>query len=312
MASKPPTVSVIICAYTMERLHDVHEAVNSVLAQTHQPDEIIVCLDHNEELHAKLSDELPPKIIIIRNEGTRGLSDTRNAGIRGATSDIVAFIDDDAIAEENWLANLLSHYDDSSVVAAGGKLVSIWADGRPGWFPEELDWIVGGTYRGHPTSKTRIRNMIGANMSFRSNVCRHVGFFLSELGARGRTAIAGDETEFCMRITHKLPDATMLYDPEAVVYHKVLPYQSTPPYLVVRSYHEGLSKGQTRGIYTALSRHPLSTETAYLRHLLCTTIPEKLRNFYKRGSLLQLGAIFLSIAATGLGYIVGRVRGGNG
>ncbi len=305
----PFKVSVIITAYTMERLKDIHEAVDSVLAQTQKPDEIIISIDHNEELFQKLKAQLPSSVKVVLNQGAPGVSETRNVGIRASTSDILAFIDDDAVAEKDWLYNLMKHYRDPSVMAVGGKLVSVWRDGRPRWFPEELDWVVGGTYKGHPTVRTQVRNLIAANMSFRSEVYRRVGSFIASLGALGKTARAGDETEFCIRIKHHMPDAIILYEPEAIVYHKALPHQATLKHAIARSFSEGLYKGKSAGIYSALSQNPLSTERAYLRYLLFTAIPERLKNFYRRGSLLQLSAIILSIAVVGAGFLAGKVRG---
>jgi len=309
MDSQKLKVSVIICAYTMERLHDIYEAVDSVLAQTQKPDEIIVSVDHNEELFQKLRAELPSGVRVAFNQGAPGISETRNVGIRESTGDIAAFIDDDAIAEKDWLYNLMKHYRDPSVMAVGGKLVSVWRDGRPIWFPEELDWVVGGIYKGHPEGRTQVRNLIAANMSFRSEVPRRIGFFLTSLGALGKTARAGDETEFCMRITHHIPDAIVLYEPKATVHHKALPHQATLKHLIARSFNEGLYKGKSARTYSALSQNSLSTESAYLRYLLFTAIPGRLKGFYKKGSLLQLGAITLSITVTGLGYSVGRMTG---
>lgn len=304
--SLAPRVSVAICAYSMERLHDIHEAVDSVLAQTEKPDRIIVSIDHNEELLQKLKAGLPSEVKFVLNRGAIGSAETRNTAIRFSDGDVVAFIDDDAIAEKDWLHNLMKHYRDPSIMAVGGRLVSVWRDGRPGWFPEELDWIVGGTYKGHPEGRTQVRNLIAANMSFRSEVCNHIGFILTDLGALGETARAGDETEFCMRIGHHIPNAIILYEPNAIVYHKAPPHQATLKHLIARSFSEGRYKGKSTRIYAALSQNPLSTESAYLRYLLSTAIPERLRSFYRKGSLVQLGAIVLSMAVVGAGYLVGR------
>jgi len=67
------TVSVIICAYTLVRLKDIHEAVESVLAQTHGPHEVIVAVDHNEELYHRLKAELPPEVSVVPATGAPGL-----------------------------------------------------------------------------------------------------------------------------------------------------------------------------------------------------------------------------------------------
>ncbi len=308
MNKENPSVSVIICAYTMKRLHSIHEAVDSILAQTLKPHEVILAVDHNQELYQKLKEELPSEVkIVLNNEGI-GSAETRNVGIRFSTRDIVAFIDDDAKAEKDWLERIIQHYQDHSVVAVGGQITSVWSDGRPHWFPEELDWIVGGTYKGYIEAQTQIRNLLWPNMSFRREVCIQIGFIRTELGALGKTARSGDETEFCMRIRRYLPDVIILHEPKAIIYHKVLPHQTSLKHLIARSYNEGFHKARIERISANLSQNPLSTERAYLRYLLFTAIPQKLRYFYKRGSFSQMGAIIISIAVTGAGYLVGIVK----
>ena len=304
--SFPFKVSVVICAYTIERLHDIHEAVASVLAQSLKPYEVIVSVDHNEELCHRLKQELPPEVKVVLNKGVRGSAEARNAGIRFSTGDIAAFIDDDAIAGKDWLGHLMQHYQDPSVIAVGGRIVSVWRDGRPRWFPEELDWIVGGTYKGYIEAQTRIRNLLWPNMSFRREVCNRIGFIRTDLGALGKTARAGDETEFCMRISHHIPSAIILHEPNAIVYHKALPHQTTLKHLILRSFNDGKYKGRSITMYSDLSQNPLSTERSYLRYLLFTAIPQRLRYFYRKGNLSQVGAIMLSIAVTGVGYMTGK------
>ncbi len=68
-------VSVVICAYTAERLKDIREAVASVLAQTLKPHEVIVAVDNNEDLFQKLKAELPPEVWVVLNNSAPGLSD---------------------------------------------------------------------------------------------------------------------------------------------------------------------------------------------------------------------------------------------
>jgi len=309
MNKENPKVSVIICAYTMERLKDIYEAVNSVLAQTSRPYEVILAVDHNQELYQKLKEELPSEVKIVLNNGKTGSAETRNLGIRSSAGDIVAFLDDDATAQEDWLEHLIQHYLDPNVIAVGGRIVSVWSNGRPYWFPEELDWIVGGTYKGYTEAQTQIRNLLWPNMSFKREVCSHIGFIRTEIGALGKKARSGDETEFCMRIRHHLPNAIILHEPSAIVHHKVLPHQTSLKHLITRSHNEGFYKAELEKTSADLSQNPLSTERSYLRRLLLTAIPERLRYFYQKGSLSQAGAIMISTVAVGAGYVVGKCIG---
>lgn len=338
----PATVSVIICCYTMERLNDIHEAMNSVLDQTLKPCEIILSVDHNRELyHAlKLNIEprtlnLEPQIKTVLNTGVQGLSETRNIGIRAASGDIVAFIDDDAVAEPDWLENLVRPFQSlvpdpqCSVVAVGGRAIPLWLSGvRPSWFPEELDWIIGCTYRGLPVKTLNleprtlnpelrtIRNVPGCNMAFRREVFDKVDGFRSEMGGLRETPRGGEEANLCLRIKHQMPDALILYRPNALIHHKVPPRRLRLKYIARRSYNEGFYKSIVERLspkptqQTPRTQQTLSTENSYLRYILFTSIPGRLRYFYKEGSLSQLGAIIISLIAAGTGYLLGRVRRG--
>jgi len=307
MAKENPKVSVIICAYTMERLNDIHEAVDSVLAQTFSPHEVIVSVDHNEELYQVLKDRLPSEVKIVENNGDQGLSETRNVGIRTANGEIVAFIDDDAVAENDWLEKLTEPFQSQNVVAVGGRATPIWLNGRrPSWFPEELDWIVGCTYKGLPLKGNELRNVPGCNMAFRKEIFNQAGFWVNEIGASRQSQKGGEEAELCLRIKHMIPEAIILYQPDATIQHRVPLYRASLKWVFKNSFDQGICKAKVNRISS--NQEALTTEDSYLHYLLFASIPQKLKCFYKKGSLSQTGAIMISIIATGAGYLMGRLR----
>jgi len=302
-------VTVIICAYTMERFGDTVEAIDSVIAQNLKPHELIVAVDHDKELFQRLKSELPNDMKIVLNEGIRGLSETRNVGIRAASGNLVAFIDDDAISEESWLENLTKPFYDPMVVAVGGRSVPLWLNGkRPYWFPEELDWIIGCTYKGLPLDGNMIRNVPGCNMAFRKTAFDKAGFFRSEIGGLKRTPRGGEEADFCLRIKQKIPKALIIYEENATIHHKVPSWRLNFKYLFQRSYNEGFYKRMVEKLSPTLLQRSLSTEDSYIRYLFFTSIPERLRRFYKKGELQKVGAILACVAATILGYLTGWVK----
>ncbi len=169
-------ISVVICAYTEKRWDDLNAAVDSVIKQSHPASDIVLVIDHNPALFeraqkafAHLSTERT-KVVITQNTQLRGLSGARNTGIEQSCGDIVAFIDEDAMAAPDWLARMSAAYDDPNIMAAGGSIAPLWLTGKPSWFPDEFNWVVGCTYRGMPESRTPIRNLIGCNMSVRREV----------------------------------------------------------------------------------------------------------------------------------------------
>jgi glycosyltransferase involved in cell wall biosynthesis len=233
-------VSVIISTFSIKRERYIISCINSLRKQIMSPDEIILVLDPEVDLIEFYKSRLPSDVKIIVSDGF-GLSNARNAGLKNAKGEIVAFIDDDAEADERWLESLVKNYEDPYVVGVGGPVKPLWENGRPAWFPEELDWIVGCTYKGLPEYRTIIRNPIGCNMSFRREVFKKVGFFKTEIGRIGKKLLAGEEAEFSLRIKDKIPDSKIIFEPAAIVYHRVDKHKMKLGYLLERSFYEGFS-----------------------------------------------------------------------
>jgi GT2 family glycosyltransferase len=299
-------ISVIVCAYSDERWGDLCEAVDSLRSQAPPPAEIIVVIDHNDELLDRVRSALPD-VIAVANTGRRGLSGARNTGVVHATGSIIAFLDDDAVAEPQWLVKISGAYREAGVAGTGGAIVPNWVEERPPWFPEEFDWVVGCTYRGMPESTSRVRNPIGANMSFRADIFEAAGAFRSEIGRLGTRPLGCEETEFCIRAAQRLPGSVFVFEPEARVQHRVPASRATWSYFVARCYAEGLSKAVVAEF--AGASDGLSTEWGYT----LGTLPRGVARGFAaaaRGDgagLARAAAIVTGLVVTTSGYVVGRV-----
>ncbi|MEU1275166.1 glycosyltransferase family 2 protein [Streptomyces sp. NPDC005799] len=306
-SSRPSvTLTVVVCAYTLERWDDLRAAVTSVRTQRNPPDEIVLVVDHCRPLYERAARELSG-VRVVPSSGPRGLSGARNTGVAVSHGDVVAFLDDDAAAEPQWTERLLAPYEDPRVVGVGGLVRPRWSTRRPVWFPPEFDWVVGCSYRGLPERTAPVRNFIGANMSFRRTELLAVGGFLDTLGRVSDRPTAGcEETDLCLRITARRPDAVLLYEPAAAVRHRVPEARTRWSYFRSRCYGEGRSKALVAR-YDG-SGPALTSERAYLRSTIPRALVRNLRRTGRPGAVRTLGALSAGVCATGTGYLVGRLR----
>lgn len=300
-------VSVVVCTYSEERLDCVLCCIESLKKQTLQPIEIILVLDRYKALLDFYRSHIPSDIKIVVSNGF-GLSNARNAGAKNADGGIVAFIDDDTIADEKWLENLVKSYEDPLVLGVGGSIKPLWETKRPSWFPKELDWIIGCSYKGLPENRAIIRNPIGCNMSFRKIVFEKAGYFSTRIGRVGNTLMAHEDTEFSIRVTEKIPGHKTIYDPEAVVYHKVPKSRADLKYVARRSFAEGISKAVFCS-QKSNSTNVLYVEKNYLRDLLLTSIPMRLVRCYKPKNIFQILVLLLAASLVLIGFFVGKKLG---
>jgi glycosyltransferase involved in cell wall biosynthesis len=303
----PRLVSVVICAHTEKRWHATLAAIESVRLQSHADTEIIVVVDHNPILFDALR-RACPDVTVVENAEGRGLSGGKNTGVALARGDVVAFLDDDAVADSDWLKFMVDSYTDPDVLGVGGLTLPWWQSGRPPWFPREFDWVVGCTYRGMPEFRAPIRNVLGGNASFRREVFDVVGGFKHGLGrtTSGRP-LGCEETEFCIRLSRSLPEAVVLFDPRAVISHQVPNERSRFGYFWSRCYAEGLSKAQVTA--SVGSRRGLSSERRYTTRTLPKGVARALRDAAAGDGTGagRAGAIVGGLAATVGGYVAGSV-----
>ncbi len=299
-------ISVIICAYTEDRWDDLVGAVESVKRQRLPPSEVILVIDHNPGLLKRVREHLAG-VVVVENVEARGLRGARNSGITVAQGQIIAFLDDDAVATPDWLMFLCKGFADPQVLSTGGEVAPCWLDNKPTWLPEEFYWVVGCTYRGMPLTVTTIRNPIGANMAFRREIFNTVGNFHSEIERVGPRHAGGcEETELCIRARQRWPQSVFLYQPQARVFHRMQGNRTRWRYFCSRCYVEGLAKA-------VLARHmgakdSLASERTYTLRTLPQGVVHGLTDtlfHHDLNGLARAGAIVIGLVVTTAGYLVG-------
>jgi glycosyltransferase involved in cell wall biosynthesis len=297
-------ISVVICAYTLDRQEDLVAAIESVLNQEIAVREVVVVIDYNDLL-LKWVQSRYRALNVLPNSGPQGLSGGRNTGAAHCSGSVVAFLDDDAQAAPNWANELACTYSAGSVLGVGGWIEPSWVSGRPVWWPPEFDWVVGCSYVGLPKRRAIVRNMIGANMSLRRDVLMRAGGFHRGLGRLGTGATGGEETEMCIRVRSLFPNGEILFEPRAWVSHRVGPERSTWHYFVRRCWGEGQSKARVGSL--ASHTAALATERSYVLTTLSRSFLAGLVHGHWRRAL----AIGIGLAVTTAGYVHGYLSSGD-
>ena len=258
------TASVVVI--TFERPDYVVRCLNHLMAQTTTPHEVIV-IDSSvsDDTERRVTKEFPSVTYRKTSAGRGAMATARNIGFEIASGDVVAFVDDDAFAERNWLARLLAPYDDPDVGAVGGRQIR----GQPDELTDGVDDIgrfcADGTLTGHftadPGHLVLVDHLLGANMSFRRSVLCEIGGIRD--GYFG--TCVREETDLCLRVT--AAGYRIVYTPDAVVDHLAAPYakgrrfdlryaywaQKNHVILLVRSF--GPTKPVLRAFVVATGRH---------------------------------------------------------
>jgi len=294
----------------MKRWEATLAAVESVVNQDNQPLEIILVIDYNEELFNRFRDYYDGHSLVhvFANTEPQGLSGARNMGIQSSKGYLIGFLDDDAIAEVNWLSRLTYLCEQNNILGAGGHVLPLWEDFEAKWFPEEFYWVIGCSYKGLPKTISEVRNPFGGCMVIARYGFDGVGGFHVGTGRIGDIPLGCEETELCIRARQAWPQIRFLYDPDAKIQHRIPGNRLTLSYFFSRCYNEGISKAQLSFLVGA--RDSLSSEKSYVLQTLSKGVLRGLLDTFKL-DFLGLGrslAIISGLIVTGIGYIFGQLQ----
>jgi glycosyltransferase involved in cell wall biosynthesis len=302
-------VSVVVCTYAADRFEDCREAVESVRAGSYDDVEVVLVVDGDPDLadRFRTAYDDATDVVVHCNEENRGLSASRNEGVDRAAGDVVAFLDDDAVAAKDWIEELVAVYETHDAIAVGGRMAPRWVAGEPAFLPAEYYWLVGVTHRGFAEPGAEVRNTFGSNISFRRDVLEGLGGFAESIGRQGAAQLQAEEPELCTRMIQQYGQG-VIYTPEAVVEHKVFAYRIRRRWLANRAFWQGYSK---RGLQVLLPDVGVGAESDYLRAICFEYAPGRCLNLLRRPSIARARQLFWLVAFTalvGAGYVYGIVR----
>lgn len=295
-------VSVIVCAYDLNRYSDLVDAVISLLNQTYSQIEVICIVDGTEPLYMKILADDSGVFSTVKNflnEKNLGLSESRNRGIAHSKGDIIAFFDDDAVADPNWVSELVRMYEEYDAIAAGGKLVPLWIAGKANFIPEEFYWMIGATHKGFPEEVIEVRNTFGSNISFKREVLDNFDGFKGEMGIKASGALQCEETEICERMK-KVFGKGVMYNPNAIVHHKVFESRMKLKFLFRRAFWQGYSKRMMKEM-----GYPMDVEGKFLQNLVKDGIFGRIKKIHEDGTVAIVQIMFLIMFTISvlLGYL---------
>jgi glycosyltransferase involved in cell wall biosynthesis len=221
-----PEISLCICTYNRYDLRP--GAIQSLIEQSLPSDRFeILVIDNSPdakraELFAKRFEAAPNLRYIL--EKTPGLSNARNVAASLAKAPVIAFMDDDAIADPDWAAELLRAYELSGqgAMIVGGRVDPIWAAPRPDWVHDSM---LGNLSIVNWGGDTRVAGpdewVAGTNISFRVSAILDNGGFPLNLGriGSGSALLSNEEIQLLDRI--RADGGQIIYAPRARVNHLV-------------------------------------------------------------------------------------------
>ncbi len=275
-----PFLSVVVP--TRNRTKEITHCLESLLKIDYPNFEIIVVDNHSSDHTVQVLNEFPVQVI---EETQTNQYAARNAGIRKAKGEIIAFTDSDCIVDPGWLKNLVQHYGESSIAGVGGKLMSF----RPVNSIEKflsLGTLDFQTPEGQWIQKKKDRFMSGlvgsANMSYRRDILERVGGFDESYRTCG-------DYDLCRRV--QLLDYRLVHEPEAIVQHQ---HRSTLMQMIGQFFFYGfgqalLFKKQNQGLsYIRIK--------SYILDVFEKSFSFKTRPFFVTVDPVNFGFLFLVVS----------------
>lgn len=242
-------ISAIICTYNREKY--IRKALDSLAKQTLPLSlfEIVVVnnnsTDRSEEEILKFRDAHPEINFTYVTETNQGLSYARNRGVVESRSPLVTFLDDDALATEDFLLKCVNYFKNQpELLAIGGKIIPEFVDGKPKWYTRFYWGVTGQFDLGDEQFRILYKGKFpcGSNMTFRHDFFERYGFFNTSLGRKGAILLAGEEKELFSRVKNTEEKDRVWYFPDLVVYHMVDNTKLNPVYL--KKFCYGFAKGE--------------------------------------------------------------------
>ena len=280
MRQQRPLLSINITSYTLDRLKDIYDLLDSIKHQAYPNIEVIFVAERTRELEQKVSSygrEIGlSKFKVVFNDGEPGQSMARNFGINKAEGDIIAFVDDDVVLFTDWAEEMVKTYENEAVIGVTGPAFPLWEHESMAWLPNELYWIISCTaFLGWNDFKP-VRCAGGMNMSFRKEAFERIRFaesFGHIAKEERKVGPVVDDAEFSIRL-RLMTGKQIWFNPMVRVQHRAYLYRIGRRFVRGQAYWQGYSKALLRKTYPDdPDTHALVREHDLLRRIFFRLIP---------------------------------------
>lgn len=260
-------ISVIIC--THNRASYLRKALANLVDQSIPVEEYEVIVvdngsrDGTRQVVAEFAQRPNYRYIY---EPELGLSRARNTGWQNAQGEYIAYIDDDAVADQGWLAKIVEVFETTTPRPGciGGKVYPIWEAPRPHWLSDSMvSWLAILDYSDTPVTLDDPRHLVGANIAYPRHLLETMGGFQVSLGRKGNNLLSNEESLLHYQLV-KMGYAC-IYHPEIVVGHHVQASRLNQTWFKRRLYWQGVSNA----ILQIVQESPMLSRRVFMA--LCAT-----------------------------------------
>lgn len=240
-------LSVIICTYNRDKY--IYNVLKSLADNTlpHDQYEIVLvdnnCTDNTRSECDRFTHDFPDVCFRYFVETNQGLSHARNRGIKESAGDILVYVDDDALVNNEYLETYANFFEQMpEIEAAGGPIIPQYETAEPDWmshFTKAL--ITGYKYLGDKEKEFPKNDYPGGgNAAYRASVFEKVGLFNVELGRKGDSLVGAEEKDIFDKMTTL--GMRFYYLPTAILYHLIPEKKLSKDYFDRLTYSIGKSE----------------------------------------------------------------------
>jgi len=243
--NETPEISVAVCTYN--RADVLPKCLESLANQSANKElfEVLIIDNNSTDETKKLAEDFCKE---HRNfsyifEEKQGLSQARNRAIDEAKGTYLAYIDDDAIADREWVKSILDCFNQTNADVLGGPVKSfIDTEKIPRFYDAKTHDFYCGDERKRLQPPKFSFGFSGCNTCFKKSLFDEFGTYLTDLGMIGNKQRMGEDSEMGYRLLKA--NKIFYYEPGMKIDHHIRMNNITFTGILKRSYDTGIEIGR--------------------------------------------------------------------